>query len=175
MRVVAHLRAFYDFVPCPTDVTPTDADVAAGRAKRKSLSDPWQMRVKKPHATHNLTAIPEAEIVRHIIAMSTPAQGFQRLSRKAAVADYVAKINGRAVFFEHSDVIRIEVHDDTGPDEALFREIAAQYLGVKHAGTGRDLLTPEDIDALVALYKEPATEADHVDHLHGRFGVPKGA
>jgi hypothetical protein len=174
MHVVAHLKAFYDQAPLPADVVPTNADIAAGKVRMKRDGSGWTMRVRKERVTHNFSSLSELEICKHIIALAMPKRGRQKVSRRHAVADYLAS-QSYVDQFEHSDVTSFECHDEAGPDEALFRATAAPYLTAIYDATGQPLLSAADLEALVALYIEPATKDDHVDHLHARFGVAKKA
>jgi hypothetical protein len=172
MRVVAHLKAFYDQVPVPEGTEVTKADIAAGRARMKRDGSGWTMRVKKTVDTHNLTALPELEIVKHAISLAMPKRGAQLLTRKQVVADYLAT-QPYVDAFDHGDIKHFEVHDDAGPDEKLFRETAAPFLSALYAPTGKPLLSAEQLEKMVAAYLEPLDAQGHVDHLHTRFGVAK--
>lgn len=174
MHVVAHLKGHYDQAPLPEGVTPTNADIAAGKVKMKRDGSGWTMRVRRERETHNFTSIPELEIIKHAIALAMPRRGRQMLTRKQVVADYLAT-QPYVDAFEHSDITSFEVHDDTGPDEALFRETVAPYLVATSPTSDTPLIPPESLERFVALYLEAADTSAHVDHLHQRFGVAKKA
>lgn len=172
MRVVVHLRAFFDHVPVPPGVAVSTEDIRNRKVMPGRDPGTWRMRVKRTLDTHNTALVPESEIAKWIVRCAMPQQGRQRLTRKQAVADYLA-VRVYPLHCNPGDMVRFEVHDD-GPEEKLFRETIAPYTVATDAD-GDPLIAPSDVEAMVKLYTETATSDDHEDHLHGRFNLPKKA
>lgn len=172
MRIVVHVSKFYDWRPVPPDVKVTEKDVKAGRVKPDANGSGYLMRVTRAEKSHTFIGVSEAEIVNRIVFNLMPQNGGIALSRKEAVHELLAK----RVMPEHahpSHMTGFEVHDDAGPDVALFRSIVSRYTTALSDRTGEPLIDPARLDELAAKYAEPATEQDHVDHLHAKFGVRK--
>lgn len=177
MRVVVHVSHYASWEPVPADVKVTEQDIKAGIVRPNARDDGYLMRVERRHKTpdgkgadtHVAAFPPEDEIIAEIIQHAMPQRGGIIMSRRQALASYL----GVAVLPHHSHpkrFLRIEVEDDHGPNEALFRAMLAPYVAAVHA-TGLPLIDPEDVETLVAAYMEPATADDHAKHLHEHFRV----
>ena len=120
MRVVVHVKKFYDWEPVPADVVVTPQDISSEKVK-PAANGGWLMKVTKTLATHTQVNLPEKQIVAKIIHDRTRPEGGRTLTRKQAVAFYLSE-NVMPHHAHRSWVTGFEVHDD-GPDEKLAREM----------------------------------------------------
>jgi hypothetical protein len=162
MRIVVHHSKFYDWDPVPEDVVVTQTDIASGKVKPAGRGGGWLMRVTKEMDTHTEIQIPESQVIAKIIHDKTRPEGGRELTRKQAIAFYLSE-HVMPHHAHRSWVSKVDVHDD-GPDEALFRAALAPHVAAEN-------IAAEDVDAHVEAYMEPATDKDHIDHLHTHFKV----
>jgi hypothetical protein len=172
MRVTVNVDKYYDWVPVPADVTVTDADIKASRV-RPAANGGYLMRVTKTADTHTTCSIDEDTIIALIIHEAMPQQGSMQLSRKEAIGLLLAR-NIMPHHAHRSFMKSFEVDDD-GPDEAAFKVKVSPYTLAIHEASGQPLIDPSEFDGLLAKYMEKTAPADHVEHLHARFNVKKGA
>jgi hypothetical protein len=176
MHVVAYVSAHYDHEPVPRDFDTSTDEFKAGLASglvKVAAKGGYVVRVKRTRETHVTMAIPESEIAHRVLHHALPQNGSRIVSRRAALADYVAV----RVLPEHAHpthLVRFEVHDD-GPDEAGFRAFLAPYLTAIHARSGEPIVPAAMLEPLVKAYLEPAGEHGHahahVEHLHAVFNL----
>jgi len=170
MRIHMPVSSYYEWKPVPPDVDVSPEDIASGRVK-PAMDRPgaWNMRVTVQADTHVDVMISEEQIIKRIVDQAMPQQGYRALTRRQAVEHEVAVIH-MPVNAHHESVKNVEVHDD-GPDEAMFRAIAAPYLTAIHGASQLPLISSAMFDRLLAGYLEPADHHAHKDHLHARFGL----
>jgi hypothetical protein len=172
MRVVAHIHSYYYWEPLPKGVEPTEQDIASRRVK-PAANGGYLMRVKRKGDTHVGIFISEGQIIGRIIHELMPNQGCVMMTRQEAIGQVVAR--NYMPDHAHPSFIKsfeVEDHQDE-PDEAAFRLALQPYVEAIHEASGEPLIDPEIVDDVVAKYMEPATNADHVAHLHARFNVKK--
>jgi hypothetical protein len=168
-----YLSGHYDWLPVPADVTVTPHDVAAGRVK-PAANGGYSMRAEitgdaVAADAHNESCISEQHIINEIIRAYTD-KGKQKLilTRHEAVTvimnDLIVPHHTHRRWMKH-----IDVHDDGGPDEALFRASIAPHLEADHGRAPGKNIDAEDVEEMVAAYLTPMTEDDHRDHLHAHF------
>lgn len=173
MQVTVHLNGHYTHEPLPPDIKPTPDDIASGKVLARKDGG-WAAKVHRDNVTTRSQPIGEHEIIKHMIAVAMPAHPVRALargtfiSRREAVEQYVRRL--QVDHYEIPDLAGFEVHDD-GPDEKLFRELVAPFVGMVCGRTNRVPITMENLEAFVAKYMEPADAAAHSDHLHKEFGV----
>jgi hypothetical protein len=164
MRIVIHHTEFYDWEPVPDDVQVTDADIRAGKVKPLARGAGWLMKVTKEIAggTHTQLNLPEEQILAKIVHDKTRPEGGRILSRKEAVALFVAE-NILPHQAPRKSLTKFEVHDD-GPDEKLARAFLAPHIEANN-------IEKDDLEEHIAAYLEPTQAVDHVDHLHTHFKI----
>lgn len=174
MRVVVHFSKFYDWVPVPANVTVTPEDIASGKVMPNKDRTGYKARVLKEPAggTHAAYMFNEESILAKIIHEKVDVKRAGRtFSRKEAVAhfvmDHLLELDG---ITDWSWVTKWEIHDD-GPDEALARKMLVPHTVAKHGRRPGMNLPPEHLELVIAKYLEPATPADHVQHLGQHFGT----
>jgi hypothetical protein len=104
MRVVCHLKRFFDWRPVPSDVAAqlTDADKASGLVKPNRDGSGWEMRASFAPPGGAATsacemAIPESEIISEIIDEKNDVRRSGAiLTRKQAVAKHVKNVRSSA-------------------------------------------------------------------------------
>jgi hypothetical protein len=170
MRVVVHVKAHFDWEPVPPDVVVTDADQKTGRV-RPAANGGWLMQVTRKRDTHTEVAISEASIIGRIIHEHMPQYGGRTLTRKQAVANFLA-MNIMPLHAHPKHFTDLVVDVDDGPDEKLFREMIAPFTTSVHA-SGEMLIDPSDVEALVTAYMQSADAAAHQTHLHEHFSIKK--
>ena len=126
MRVVVHVKKFYDWEPVPGDVVVTQADINAERVKPAANDGGWLMKVTKTIKSHTQVNLPEEQIIAKIIHDRTRPEGGRVLTRKQAVAFYLSE-NVMPHHAHRSWISGVEVHDD-GPDEKLIRAMLAPHV-----------------------------------------------
>ena len=171
MRVTTKLTAFYDWQKVPPEVEVTADDVSSGAVK-PAANGGYLARCTVKMDTHNDTYISEESIIARIIHEMMPNQGCVPHSRKEAVAQILA----RQVMPDQAHpkfMSGFEVHDDGGPDEALFNKMVEPYTKSLHKKSGKLLIDPEDLANLKALYLEKVSVQEHVEGLHKKFNVKK--
>jgi hypothetical protein len=186
MRIVAHLTKFYDWVPVPLDpatgsqMKPTPADIAAERV-RPSANGGWNMKVTRDMPSHMTLHLSEADVVGKIIHEKCRPEGGRVLTRKQAIAFYMAE-NHLPFHARKEWITKIEVHDD-GPDPVLMTKALAAH-GVSEASRVQACKdsskhTPQSVGGAPARcascghmpsVDDPATEPnipveDHAAHL----------
>lgn len=174
MRVVVHLRAFYDWAPVPEDVTVTEADIKAGRVKPGKTGG-YTMRVTRKMPSHTTVTIAESTLIGRAIFELIPRPGLRKLGA-CTRKELVAELLDANVMPDHahpSHFTNFDVDTDDGPDEAAFRAALAPYLEAKHHMTDEPLIDPAKVEEIVAKYLEPITLDEHKDHLHARFRVAR--
>lgn len=164
MRIVAHLTKFYDWEPVPADVKVTQQDIASGKVK-PDAAGAWKMKVTKEPVggTTGEIMVPEEQIIAKVIHDRTRPEGGRVLSRKEAVAFYVAE-DVMPHFGQRSWVKKFEVHDTEKPDEQLLRTMLAP-----HVADGN--IPSEDIESHVKAYLAPASPDEHVAQLTKHFKI----
>jgi hypothetical protein len=185
MRIVAHVTKFYDWVPAvdPTTgapIKPSPADISAERV-RPSANGGWNMRVTRDMPSELGINIAESDVVGKIIQEKCRAEGGRVLTRKQAIAFFVAE-NHLPFHVKKEWIKSFEVHDE-GPDPSLMKAALALH-GVAEASrvdacksAGKHELASQD-GAMVRCgacghipsVGDPATEAnipaaDHAEHL----------
>lgn len=174
MRVTLHLSKFVDWVPVPADVAVTQADIDSGRVK-PGKGGGWTTLVTKapPGGTTRECHLSEATIVAKIVEEKSDARRAGRtFSRREAVAHVIQEHLLEGI--DWGWITKVEVHDD-GPDEALFHAMVEPHTVAAHGRRpGRMNVPPEHLGDHKARYAEPATAAQHAEHLGKHFGV-KGA
>ena len=90
MRIIVHVNKCYDWVPVPSDVTVTQADIAAERVKPASGGG-WLMKITKNVQTDTVIGLPEEQIIAKIIHDKTRPEGGRTLTRQQAVAFYLSE------------------------------------------------------------------------------------
>jgi hypothetical protein len=176
MRVLIHLKAFYDQAAVPDDVAVTPADIKSGKVKPGKFGG-YTARVTRQMETHSTVTIDERSLIQRLVFELIPRPGLRKMgpcNRRQLVAELLdGNVLPEVAHPKH--ITSFEVESDQGPDEALCRSTLALYTDAQHHLTGEPLIDPADVEAIVAKYMEPATHQDHVDHLHARFGVAKKA
>lgn len=176
MRVVTHLKRFYNWLPLPqaTREKMSDSDIHQGLSMgilKPGSTGALLMRVTVNAPSFNTATISEGTIIAKIIQEKTQRDRARRtFSRKQAVA-HVLSEHVLISECEPDWIDLFEIHDD-GPDEKLLRDRLAPHHVAINPRTQRTNMDPATLDAHVAAYMEPATIEDHVAHLHDHFGVP---
>jgi hypothetical protein len=168
MRIVAHHSKFYDWEPVPADVKVTAADLASGKAKPMMRGEGYLMKVTKDApsgSTFTEIHISEAQICAKIIHDKCRPEGGRMLTRKEAVGMYLSE-HTLPHHAERAWLTKVEV-EDSGPDEVLMRQML-----MPHAESATHI-EPEEVDAVVANYMQPANADDHVHHLRRHFRLEK--
>ena len=118
MIVHARICGYYDWVPCPPDVVPTQADRDALLVKQMADGE-WQMRVTAtPSVDQDChgARIPELAICDRMAGLEQSGQGTSR----AAVAAYLMGQSMRHHLDAQQHLVEMSVDDD-GPCEAMYR------------------------------------------------------
>lgn len=177
MRIVIHLTKFYDWVPVPQNVVIDPNDIASGKVM-PGRDGGYRVRVVKlPPAgkatTERTCHVSEALIVQKMVHEKCDAKRAGRsFSRREAVAHLI-----QDHLLDDSDwswIAGFEIDDD-GPVESVAREILTPHTAAKHGKRPGNNIPPEHLEPLMARYMEPASAADHVDHVHAHFNVSKKA
>ena len=125
MRIIVHVNKCYDWVPVPSDVTVTQADIAAERVKPASGGG-WLMKITKNVQTDTVIGLPEEQIIAKIIHDKTRPEGGRTLTRQQAVAFYLSE-NVMPHHAHRSWISGFEIIDD-GPDEKLARAMIGRHV-----------------------------------------------
>lgn len=170
MHISIHVNGYYDMHPIPTDVVVTEADLASGRV-RPAAEGGHKMRVPVKSEQDVNIVMSEADIIGTIIHAYTE---HQKCGAVLTRAEAVARMLQMHIIPNHTHPKWMEqftIHDDAGPDEALFNAMIAPHLEADHGRAPGKNIDAEDVSALLDAYMEDLDEAGHVAHMHKHFKI----
>jgi hypothetical protein len=159
MRILIHVKKFYDWEPLPDGVEPTEQDIKATRVK-PAADGRWLMRVPQDRASYTEIQLPESELIALIMQDAVKEGIF--LNRAEAAGNWIGR-HIASHHFHRTWVTKIEVVDE-GPVRAIFD---AEFTRLRDANQLQD----EDLDLLVDKYEMPFNDAALVSHFNTRLGV----
>lgn len=165
MQIIVHVNGFQEWCDVPSDVDTKSAEfkraIDAGEAK-PLMNGAWSMRVTKTLDTNVTVHTSEADVIECVVQEMTRGDR-QYLSRKQAVA----RLLSRHVLPHHcheSNMREVEIGNDDGPNEALFRLIVGTHVACQN-------ISDADLEPLVAAYTAPSSISDLTDGLHSHFRI----
>lgn len=175
MRIVIHVKKFFDWLPVPADVKVTEQDIKK-RLVKPNLGGGFLMRVEKDQATYTEIGVSEADLIAEMIVA--------KLKRKVSLnrAQVVAEILSSRVMPDEAKpkwMTKIEVQDDFVPDHLPTPEEKEAYVAkardflrshlMRFLSEG--LLDEEDADELTEAYLTHFTDRELEKKFAAHFGI----